>query len=116
LVIECVRAGRLAGDRFEMPESVWWQLLGLALAHGWVPEGAAPWYIRKAQVTEYSTADWLHAKRLSTADAHEFTKALRAVAATHPVRPMAERFAAYCDRGGFVFACSETDRLRLTTH
>lgn len=33
-VVECVRAGPLGGERFDVTESVWWQLLGLALGHG----------------------------------------------------------------------------------
>jgi hypothetical protein len=115
-VIECIRAGPVGGERFNVAESAWWQLLGLALAHGWLPEGAAPWHHREGRVTDYSAADWLHAKALSTPDAHEFAKALRAVAATHALRPIAERFAAYCDGGGFVFACSESDHRRVTRH
>jgi hypothetical protein len=114
--IECVRTGPVGGERFNVAESVWWQLLGLALAHGWLPEGAAPWHHRDGHCADYSAADWLHAKVLSTADAHGFARALRAVAATHALRPIAERFAAYCDGGGFVFARSDTDRQRVATH
>jgi hypothetical protein len=106
----------VGANRFNVAESLWYQLLGLALAHGWLPEGAAPWHHREGQVTDYSAADWLHAKALSTADAHEIAKALRTVSATHTLRPIAGRFAAYCDGGGFVFACSEADQRRVAMH
>lgn len=109
-VVECVRAAPPEGGRFDVGYSDWWQLLGLALAHGWLPEGAAPWYERERHVTDYSPANWLYAKTLSTTDAHELARALRTVATTHALGPMAERFASYCDGGEFVFACRDTAR------
>jgi hypothetical protein len=108
-VIECVRAGLRASERFESTERDWAQLLGLALTHGWLPQGATSWHTRDGQI-DYSAADWLHAKSISHADAREIAKALRAISATHAFRPIADQFAAYCDGGGFVFACEETHR------
>lgn len=115
-VVECVRAGPLGDERFDVADSVWWQLLGLALAHGWLPEGAAPWHHRESQVTDYSPADWLHAKTLSTTDAHELARSLRTIATTLALRPTAECFASYCNGGGFVFAYKETSPRRVAAH
>lgn len=42
-VVECVRPGSRTGERYELGESVWCQLLGLALAHGWLPKGTTLW-------------------------------------------------------------------------
>lgn len=60
-------------------------------------------------VADYKADDWLHAKSVSMLDAQEFARALRSVSVIHVLWPAAERFAAYCDAGGFVFASSETD-------
>jgi hypothetical protein len=111
-VIECVRVGLRASERFDRKD--WSQLLGLALTHGWMPQGAAPWHNPKAQITNYSTTGWLHAKVVSPADALEIAKALRTVSPTHTLWPMAEQFAAFCAGGGFVFACDVTDRPEAT--
>jgi hypothetical protein len=109
-VIECVRAGLRASERFESTGRDWAQLLGLALTHGWLPQGATAWHNPEGQITDYSAADWLHAKTISDADAREIAKALRAISVTHALWPMADPFVAYCDGGGFVFACEETHR------
>ncbi len=109
-VIECVRAGLRASERFESTERDWAQLLGLALTHGWLPQGATAWHNPEGQITDYSAADWLNAKSISNADALEIAKALRAISVTHAHWSIADEFAAYCGGGGFVFACDETHR------
>jgi hypothetical protein len=109
-VIECVRPGLRASERFESTGRDWAQLLGLALTHGWLPQGATAWHNPEGQITDYSAADWLHAKTISDADAGEIAKALRARSVTHAHWPIADQFAAYCEGGGFVFAREETHR------
>lgn len=109
-VIECVRAGLRASERFQSTERDWAELLGLALTHGWLPQGATAWHNPEGHLTDYSAADWLHAKTISHPDAHEIAKALRTISAAHALRPIADQFAAYCDGGGFVFAREETHR------
>jgi hypothetical protein len=64
-VVECVRAGPLGGERFDVAESVWWQLLGLALGHGWLPEGAAPWLSALLR-TATAAGSFLHAAKLTS--------------------------------------------------
>jgi hypothetical protein len=110
LVIECVRAGLRACDCFDSAERVWPQLLGLALTHGWLPRGTTNWHTPQGETMDYSAPDWLHAKTVSWSDAREIAKALRAVSTTDALWPIVEKFAMYCDGGGFVFACDQTDR------
>ena len=107
-VIECDRAAFRACECFDAAEQVWSQLLGLALTHGWLPQGTTNWYAPQGEVMDYSAADWLHAKTVSRGDARELARALRLVPATDALWPIAQSFAAYCDRGGFVFARAES--------
>jgi hypothetical protein len=109
-VIVCVRAGLRASERFQSTERDWAQLLGLALTHGWLPQGATAWHNPEGHLTDYSAADWLHAKTISHPDAREIAKALRAISVTQAVWSIADQFAAYCDGGGFVFAREEIHR------
>jgi hypothetical protein len=109
-VIECVRVGCRASERFDSAERVWSQLLGLALTHGWLPQGTTNWHTPGGEMMDYSAADWLHAKTISEADARAIAKALSVVCATDALWPIIEKFATYCDRGGFVFACNDADR------
>ena len=76
-----------------------------------LPAGATAWHSSNGPVTDYSAPIWLHAKTVSRTDALGMAKSLHAVASHHPLWAIAEHFAVYCEGGGFVFACDESDQV-----
>jgi hypothetical protein len=130
--VEFVRGGP-DGDHFAVASGTWGDLILLAQAHGWKPEGTTytPWPTRRhdleGQVSDYTPDEWLYAKTITTTDARSLAASLRVIAAAAPagtpptfvvdgkvlkynnvyLGTTALQLATYCDGGGFDFAVDD---------
>ena len=130
-VVECVRGGP-DGEHFDLSYFAWEKLIPLAEAHGWKPEGTTyePWPVRRhaaeGRPSDYQPDEWLYATAITTTDARELAKALRAATATcgneseqtliseprgqifdDKLSAIALALAHYCEGGGFLFAVDD---------